>query len=378
MEVGFGSTVLARGLRGGGIDGIGSYTRELGSALIAAKLARLTPVSFGAPIPAGLLPGAAPGVVLRRYAPMAGVSASLPVAFPGTRGLARAIDLYHSTDHRVPRLRGVPVLATVMDAIPLSHPQWIDQRWRGLKAWLWRRSTQWADHIVTISEYSRREIVEHFGVCESDVTVIPLGVGERHFEPVSPEVRARVRERYGLPPQYFLFVGTLQPRKNLERVLEAHRRLPGAVRREFPLVLVGRAGWNCQALVEELNAEGATGAVRWLQYLPDTEVQALMQGGRALVFPSLCEGFGLPVVEAFAAGLPVITSSTTALPEVAGDAALLVDPEDTDAIAQSMQRLAEDTELAASLRERGRERVRQYRWDTCARMTAEVYARLAG
>lgn len=378
MRIGFGATLLARGLNGGGLDGIGSYARDLGRALIEEGGVSLTPVTFGGSLPFDALPGSLPSVRLAGFPPQALASACSSTAFPGSRKLAEKIDLFHSTDHLVPRLRGVPVLASVMDAVPLSHPEWVNKRLGGLKAFLWRRTMRWADHVITISEFSKGEIVEHFGIDESHVSVIPLGVNPSRFGRLDRAIIAGVLDHHGISSNFFLFVGTLQPRKNLERVLDAHARLPVDVQSSHPLVVVGRPGWGCDGLVTRLQGLESSGRVRWLRYLPDTEVRALMQSADALVFPSLYEGFGLPVVEAFAAGLPVITSCTTALPEVAGDAALLVDPLDVDEIAAAMQRVIEDEGCAASLREKGLARARELTWSECARKTAEIYQYMAG
>ncbi|TNE95260.1 MAG: glycosyltransferase family 1 protein [Gammaproteobacteria bacterium] len=378
MKVGYGVTALARGVRTGSVDGIGSYTRELGNEMLSRGRVRLIPVSFGVALQEELIGGAELGEELGSFAPSVAASAVLPVDFCGTKGLRNRIDLFHSTDHLVPRLKGIPVLATIMDAIPLSHPQWVRQRLHALKAWLWQRSVNWADHIVTISEYSKREISTHFNISENDISVVPLGVDQRYFVPIEADRRTRVLSRYNLPPHFFLFVGTLQPRKNLGRILQAHSALPDAYRKECPLVVAGRAGWNCDAEIAKLREMEAMGHACWLDYLPDVEVRALMQSALSLVFPSLCEGFGLPVLEAFASGLPVITSNSTSLPEVAGEAALLVDPEDVEAIANGMQRILEDSCLVDALRDRGLVRARQLSWSTCAEKTFSLYQKLIG
>ena len=378
MNVGYGVTALARGVQAGSVDGIGSYTRELGHQLVSKEAARLIPVSFGVDFQKGLIEGVSLGEKLGSYAPSAVTSAVLPFDFCGAKRLTGRIDLFHSTDHLVPRLKGVPVLATIMDAIPLSHPHWIRQRLRLFKAWLWRRSVNWADHVVTISEYSKNEIVTHFRLNEKDVSVVPLGVDQRYFIPIEENIRTGVLRKYDLPDHFFLFVGTLQPRKNLERILLAHSTLPDVCRKEFPLVVVGRAGWNCDPDVARLRELEAMGYAYWLDYLPDVEVRAMMQSAQALVFPSLCEGFGLPVLEAFASGLPVITSNSTSLPEVTGGAALLVDPEDVEAIAHGMQQVLEDTSIADTLREKGRIRASQLSWGICAEKTFSLYQKLAG
>ncbi|HEY0879037.1 MAG TPA: glycosyltransferase family 1 protein [Zeimonas sp.] len=377
-------SVLARGLRTGGVDGIGVYTRELASALSSREDVMLAPVSFGWSLDgaSSALPGSplmsSGAHDLGRFAPRAACSSLFPLAFPGSGRLKGRVDVFHATDHFIPRLRGIPVVATLMDAIPLARPEWVRIRARGAKNWIWRRTARWADRIVTISAHSRREIVEHFGVPESRVDVVPLGVDARRFAPVASGERERVLARLGVRPPFFLFVGTIQPRKNVERIVAAHERLPAALRSEAPLIVAGRDGWGCDELVERLRAAAPDAPVRWLRYVSDRQAQVLMQSATALVFPSLHEGFGLPVVEAFASRLPVIASSTTALPEVAGDAALLVDPTNVDEIAGAMQRVLHDDALREDLRARGALRVREYTWERCAAATARIYRIAAG
>jgi alpha-1,3-rhamnosyl/mannosyltransferase len=373
MRVGFGTTVLARGLAHGGIDGIGFYTRELGNALLLQENLDLISAGFGALCGKEVLPGAEEGIDLGNYAPRALQGFFARRVWPEERQLVGKVDLFHATDHLIPKFAHLPVVATLMDAIPLSHPQWIRTSLARSKRWLWRRTGRWADHVLTISDYSKQEIIRHFGIAAEQITVVPLGVHPRFWVQVDADFRQALRRKLNLPERFFLFVGTLQPRKNLERVLDAHASLPVALQREAPLVVVGRAGWGCEHLIARMCDSGASGHVKWLEYLPDQEVRALMQTATALVFPSLCEGFGLPVVEAFASGLPVITSNTTSLPEVAGEAALLVDPESPSEIAEAMQLLANDEGWGFRLREAGLVRVRDFTWKACAERTMAVY-----
>lgn len=377
IRVGFGVTVLARGLGGGGVDGIGSYTRELMKRLAGARAVDLLPISYGYPMPRTER-RAQEALLCGRFARMALVSAVSGCAFPGAGRLGRRVDLMHATDHLIPKLGKVPVVATLMDAIPLSHPEWVSMNLRTLKSALWRRSARWAAHIITISDYSKQQIEQHFSVPAEKISVIPLGVDERWFAPPEEQAVRQVLRRHGLPETFFLFVGTLQPRKNVGRVIEAHRSLPPGVRERVPLVIVGRAGWQCEALVEALAARRYGDTVVWLRHVPDADLPKLMKAAAALVFPSLYEGFGLPVLEAFAAGTPVVTSNGSALPEVAGDAALLVDPLDPASIAKAMLSVLEDATLAAGLRAKGRLRARQHSWDRTASMTLDVYRRVLG
>ena len=265
-----------------------------------------------------------------------------------------------------------------MDAIPLVHPEWVSKRLRAFKNRAFRQMARSAQRIITISEYSKADIVHYFGIPAERVSVTHLGVDPAFAQPVAQAVKTAVLARYALQPGFFVFVGTIQPRKNVARIIEAHRMLPEAIQKAYPLVIVGRNGWGTDALLPELQALESRGCGRWLNNVTDTELHALLQSARALVYPSLYEGFGLPVLEGFAAGLPVISSNTTSIPEVAGDAASLVNPERSDEIADAMRRLAEDGVLAADMAERGRQRVKEFTWAACARQTLDVYQGVAG
>jgi alpha-1,3-rhamnosyl/mannosyltransferase len=170
----------------------------------------------------------------------------------------------------------------------------------------------------------------------------------------------------------------LQPRKNIHRVIDAYQSLPAQVRQTHDLVIVGRNGWGSESLVQRLQSVSSSSGVRWLGAVPDLDKRALLQSATALVFPSLSEGFGLPVLEAFASQTPVIASNTTSLPEIATDAALLVDPCDTQAIAHAMQHIANNPSHAAHLSSQGLVRAQHYSWQTCAQQTTAIYQRMLG
>lgn len=375
MRIGFGCTVLARGLNRGGVDGIGSYTRELGKELSVQKNIQLTPVLFRE-MPGESFPFDGEHIrYAQRFSIMAGMAAFAALPFPKLKAKP-GIDIFHATDHLVPKLSNTPVVATLMDAIPLTHPEWLNTRFAQQKNWLWKQTAQWADHILTISEYSKQEIATHFKIDPEKISVIPLGVNECFFDRFSQDQKREITHRYGLPDQFYLFLGTLQPRKNVERLLDAHAMLPMDKQKEIPLVIVGREGWGCETLVRRLKDNTLSGRVYWLKYLPEIDVRLLMQAASALVFPSLCEGFGLPVVEAFASELPVIVSNTTAFPEIAQDAALLVDPMDVGQISQAMRQITESPSLTGTMVANGKQRARELNWQTCAKRTADIYQRL--
>lgn len=381
MQIGFGVSALCKGLSGGGLDGIGNYTRELLAQFEAPDFPgsirpQLVPFAFGCPVPQSL--SNTEGISLGRYSVGAAWSALTGADCPGIGRLAKQVDLIHATDHYVPRCATVPVVATLMDAIPLSHPHWLRGELRSLKNALWRRAARWADKVITISEYSKSELAHWTGIDPARIVVIPLGVSQAWYRQIAQPEFDRVRAKYGLSESFFISVGTLQPRKNIARTIEAHRALPDAVRRQCPLVIIGRAGWRCEDVLQLIEQESGSGAVRWLQHVPDEDLLPILKQATALLFPSLAEGFGLPVVEAFAAQVPVITSNTTSLPEVAGDAALQVDPLDVDGLSDAMLSLLNDHALASALRQRGLARAQQFTWQGCAQATVGVYATILG
>lgn len=372
IRVGFGSYLLNKGLRTGTLDGIGQYALALSTHLRAAPLDQtisLAPFTFGH-APTGTLS-------LGHHAVNSLWSSLSGQNFWGTKNLQRAVDVIHATDHHIPRCAPTPTVATVMDVIPLSHSEWARDGLRALKSCVWKKSLSWTDQIITISEYSKAEILKWTDVAADKISVIPLGVDASWFERAHAQDIARVQYKYHLPERYFISVGTLQPRKNVESTLRAHQSLSPSERLQTPLLIIGRGGWKCEALINLIQSDPLAGAVRWLQRVPQEDIRPLLQHATALVFPSLAEGFGLPVLEAFASNVPVITSNTTCLPEVAGDAAVLIDPLDTTQIAQAMRRLRDDHPFADGLRERGLKRARIFTWDACARATADVYLKVA-
>ncbi len=372
MRIGFGVTALCNGLSGGGLDGIGNYTREIMSRMVSEPQVELVPFSFRAAIPSDM----GHSVQFGRYSVNTALSVATGTNFFGMGDLVSRVDLIHATDHYVPRCKPVPMVATLMDAIPLSHPQWSRSEFRGIKNFLWKRAANWADEVITISDYSKNELSKWTGIALNKITVIPLAVDERWFKEVSSVDFARVRQLYQLPETFFISVGTLQPRKNVESIIRAHRTLSPVERLRTPLVIIGREGWKCEEVMQLINEDSVSGAVRWLEHVPDANLLPVLKLASALVFPSLGEGFGLPVLEAFAASVPVITSNTTSLPEVTGDAAITLNPLDVDAIARAMQQVLDDQKLVLILKQRGLARAKEFTWQACADATLQVYRKM--
>jgi len=278
-------------------------------------------------------------------------------------------DLLFVPAHVVPLLHPPRSVVTIHDLGYLAFPEAHTAR-RRLELDL---STRWclraARRVIAISQATRNDLVRHYRADPERVAVVYHGLG-RAFRPLNdPQQIAAIRARYALDAPYFLYLGTIQPRKNLARLIDAFAR---SVARETLLVIAGRRGWLSEPIARRAAELGLTHRVRFPGYVPDADLPALLGGALAFVFPSLYEGFGMPVLEAMACGAPVLTSTTSALPEVAGDAALLVDPGDTDAIAAALGRLAADESLRADLRARGLARAAGFTWERCARDTLAV------
>lgn len=235
------------------------------------------------------------------------------------------------------------------------------------------RSVERAQRILVDSDFIGAEVCRYYGVAAERITVAPLGCAAR-FHPRSNEQLAAQLQTLGLyPGEYLLCVGTVEPRKNLQLVLRAYERLPEAVRSRYPLVIVGMPGWRTEQLAAPLQRAIASEQVRLLGYQSDSSVAHLLAGARLLVFPSLYEGFGLPVLEAMASGTPVLLTRSSALPEVAGEAGTYIDAQDEQVCAEAMQRLVDDQAYWQVQRDAGLLRAQAFSWQRCAQITARVY-----
>lgn len=235
-----------------------------------------------------------------------------------------------------------------------------------------RWSVRAARHVLTVSQATKRDLVSWYGVDPERITVTHLGLSEIFKPPTDQYLIKDVQARYGLQERsYLMYVGTVQPRKNLTRVIEA-LAITLAAGYEVDLVIAGKRGWLSTPIEQRAQELGITHRIHFIGYVPEQELPALLAGALCFVFPSLYEGFGMPVIEAMACGTPVITSTSSALPEVAGDAALLVDPLDTNAIAAAIMQLIDQATLRETLRRRGLDRARLFTWEACAKKTLEV------
>ena len=281
--------------------------------------------------------------------------------------------------HVLPLIHPRRSVVTVHDLGYLAYPEAHKPSDRRYLDWSTRWNARRARIVIADSAATQADLIRAYGVDERKIRVIHLGRDET-LAPVSDaQALAEVQAPYGITAhhgsaaQYMLYVGTLQPRKNLARVIEAFARAAAAPAfAGLQLVLAGKKGWLYDDLFAQVERMGLAGRVLFPGYVDDADLPALLSGALAFVFPSLYEGFGIPVLEAGACGVPVITSNTSSLPEVAGDAALLVDPHDVDAIAEAMTRLVTDEALRNELSRRGLANVRRFSWEKCARETLAV------
>ncbi len=238
-----------------------------------------------------------------------------------------------------------------------------------------RLSVRRADRLLVISESTRRDLERLLPASIGKITTTPLAAGPV-FQPAPASEIQEACTRYTLiPGRFLLYVGVLEPRKNVPMLLQAFAQIAPQFP-DVPLVLVGKKGWMYDAIFAELTAQGLADRVIFTGYVPEEDLPRLYGGARAFVYPSLYEGFGLPVLEAMQCGAPVVTTDISSMPEVAGDAALLVKPDDVNGLAAALTRVLSDDALAADLRERGLARAAGFSWDRCARETRAVYEEL--
>jgi glycosyltransferase involved in cell wall biosynthesis len=286
------------------------------------------------------------------------------------------LDLSHSPVPLILPTRGKKIV-TVCDLFFLDFPGKADRDAR--RHFLKRTddALHRADGIMAISDFTKNALGERFSLDPEKIKVTHLGLNPLFLENVDPAATEETRRLFGLPDEYLLFVGASEPRKNLPGLLDAlsivHRRAG-----KIPLVIAGRPGDDQGNVIARIQALHLEPSVRLLGYLPERDLRNLYRGATGLIFPSFCEGFGFPLLEAMASGLPVAASGGSALAEVGGDAALYFNPEDADDMAEKMIRLLTDSDLRQSLRTRGLERSRIFRWDKTARETLEFYRTVVG
>jgi glycosyltransferase involved in cell wall biosynthesis len=287
-----------------------------------------------------------------------------------------ALDVLHSPDFIPPARTRCPSVITMHDLAFLLYPRFLTRdsaRYYGQVDVAARQ----ADHIIAVSESTKRDTVRLLGVPPQKITVIHEAAHPLFTPLTDDETLARIRVHYRLPSDFVLFVSTIEPRKNLPTLLRAFRRLRDNYKSQTLLAIAGRRGWlseEVDGVIADLKLDNA---VRFLGGVPNEELVYLYNAARLFVLPSFYEGFGLPPLEAMACGTPVIVSNVSSLPEVVGDAGLLVHPEDVEGLTVAMWRALTDEDLRRELREKGFKRARTFSWQRAARETLDVYRKVA-
>jgi glycosyltransferase involved in cell wall biosynthesis len=282
-------------------------------------------------------------------------------------------DVFFSPDSMCSLSTTLPTLMTVHDIVPLHLPRQFPPVTRNYLTAHLPRMIHRADHIVTVSEYVRNDIIDTCKMDPQQVSVVYNGCRER-FLPLNQAAQSKVQAKWAGGKPYFLYTGAIHPRKNIPRMIAAFDAFKAQSGSNFRLLLAGRFAWQSGPVKTAWDAARHQADIRFLDYVDDADLHALVGGAHALLYLSLSEGFGLPMVEAMQAGVPVVAADATCLPEVAGGAALLVDPLDTEAIRQGLETIATDPRLRSQLSEMGLKRAKMFSWEQAS---DEIYRKLA-
>jgi glycosyltransferase involved in cell wall biosynthesis len=312
-------------------------------------------------------------LLLKKFIPKTyEISRIIQQSYFNERSFDKVKGIYHEPNFLAFDYAG-PLVLTVHDLSWIRYPEMHPaDRVRNMNKHF-QKSLQRASMIITDSQAIKDEIIDMFGVADSRINSIPLGV-ESLFRPLSVLETQSVLKQHGLShQQYILAVGTLEPRKNLSSVLLAYMQLPAGIRKHNPLVLVGMSGWHTSALEKQMAPLVAAGEIRQLGYLEREDLAVVIAGALTLVYPSIYEGFGLPPLEAMTCGVPVIASNVSSLPEVVGNSGLLVNPHDIDDIAKAMETMITAPDIRAASAQKALARSKEFSWDSCVDQTMSIY-----
>jgi len=282
------------------------------------------------------------------------------------------LDVIHLAEAPVPFFFSRRAVATIYDLAPVLFPEHFDLKGRIYYRQAIAFGVSHSKKIITISKSSKEDLLQHFSADQSKVIVVHCGVDSSFTCPPSQRELDNIRSKYGLPHEFILYVGTLEPRKNLPRLLRAYAMLLAAGYGE-KLVIAGSKGWQYHDIFTSVEELGLSEHVMFTEYVPDEDLACLYRLAKLFVYPSLYEGFGLPVLEAMASGVPVVTSNTSSLPEIVGSAGILVDPYDEKALMGAMASVLSDSALRTRLIEEGLQRSSRFTWRDAAEKTLAVY-----
>ncbi|MBI2327783.1 glycosyltransferase family 4 protein [Candidatus Curtissbacteria bacterium] len=328
-------------------------------------------------------------------------------ALPIRLSVGERPQVFFSMAHYGPRFSKVPYVVTIHDLSYLHYPEFFKKNdLYQLTSWS-KYSIENSVHIIAVSETTKKDIVKNYGVAPSKISVTYEGYDSKRFKPQSQSAIDKVKKRYGISGSYIIFVGTLQPRKNLERLIEAFSLLPASEVgfdssevSNLKLVIVGKKGWLYDSIFEKVKQLKLDDKVIFTDYVPDDDLPALIAGAKVYVLPSLWEGFGIPVIEAQACGVPTVVSNTSSLPEIIGAvsftpevksrrhlentsgvgqiaSAMLVDPQNVDSIVASIKKVLIDEKTRSDLIKKGFANIKRFSWQKCAEQTLEVLEKVA-
>ena len=301
----------------------------------------------------------------------------LPI--PYNKFFGNDADITHFFNYIVPPKVSGKTIVTVHDMVYKAFPETVRGRTRYMLETGLKRSMKRADLIVTDSQFSRSEILKYFPQCEEKLRVVPCGVDRTRFHPVDNPVRIEeTTKSLGIDREYFLYLGTLEPRKNLRRLAVAYNEFRKG-KAEYPcLVLAGGKGWLNEDLMKTIKDLDLESDIKIVSYVPEEHICTLMSGALAFVFPSIYEGFGMPPLEAMACGVPVLTTHTASLPEVVGDSALICDPYNIEQICDCLEKLYRESNLRRDLSAASLKRARMFSWENAAAILYDVYKEALG
>ncbi len=292
------------------------------------------------------------------------------IALPLRLTLSPNIDVFLSLGHYGPRFSRIPYIVTIFDLSYLHFPTLFnkDDLYQ-LTNWS-KYSIKNARHIFAISKYTKKDIEKNYQILSSKITVTHMGYNQALFKPQSKSKIEEVKSKYEITGEYVIFVGTLQPRKNISKLLEAYSKIDP--KNDTTLVIVGKKGWMYIEIFDKVKNLKQEKSVFFTDFVPEDDLPPLIAGARAYVLPSLLEGFGIPVIEAQACGTPTVVSNSSSLPEVVGDTSILVDPENVQSITLGIEKILNNPTLASTLTKKGFKNAQQYSWERCAQQTLDV------
>ena len=285
-------------------------------------------------------------------------------------------NVFFSPDGFIPLGMSIPKVSMVHDVAYLRYPEHLQPRIRAFyKKWM-PRYLAYTDHIITVSDFSKKEIMAGYQIPADKITVVYNGVTDI-YKPLDQESKASARKRFASGHPYFVYLGAIHPRKNVKTLVHAFEQYKSRSANNHQLVIAGRASWHTEDVIQAIEKSPFKSSIHLPGYVPTADAVHLVGGAEAMIYPSVYEGFGIPLIEAMACGVPVICSNVSSLPEVAGNAALLFEPLDIDALAHQLKRVTEEESLRKELIMLGHERSKYFSWDKAAEQVYEILSRFA-